>query len=168
MTLGGRILLTLRIHLTFGRSHNLCVIFNQHIAAGNSTRAGIFGLFYGIPGTYWHAMLANQQSPLMIDRLQQLNYQMGIFTAAQLHQPEFDQTVFVNIDNLRIGSAGSSPSALDANLVKDWTQWYAQRDKQRPVFSFLFFDSPHGYDFPNDYPHHYGVFQGGCHSSLKY
>lgn len=131
------------------------VIFNQHIATGNSTRAGIFGLFYGIPGTYWHAMLANQQSPLMIDRLQQLNYQMGIFTAAQLHKPEFDQTVFVNIDNLRIGSSGTSPSALDANLVNDWTAWYAQRDKQRPVFSFLFFDSPHGYDFPNDYPHHY-------------
>ncbi|CAD6364623.1 Inner membrane protein YejM [Shewanella hafniensis] len=131
------------------------VIFNQHIASGNSTRAGIFGLFYGIPGTYWHAILANQQSPLIIDRLQQLNYQMGIFTAAQLHQPEFDQTVFANIDNLRIGSSGASPSALDANLVKDWTAWYAQRDKQRPVFSFLFFDSPHGYDFPSDYPHRY-------------
>ena len=131
------------------------VVFNQHIASGNSTRAGIFGLFYGMPGTYWHAMLANQQSPLIIDRLQQLNYQMGIFTSAQLHKPEFDQTVFVNIDNLRISSSGESPSSRDANLVADWTTWFTQRDTQRPVFSFLFFDSPHGYDFPSDYPHRY-------------
>ncbi|WP_369597194.1 sulfatase-like hydrolase/transferase, partial [Vibrio sp. 03_296] len=36
------------------------VVFNNHIATGNATRTGIFGLFYGIPGTYWHGFLANQ------------------------------------------------------------------------------------------------------------
>lgn len=131
------------------------MVFDNHIASGNSTRTGIFGLFYGIPGTYWHGFLANQKSPLLIDRLQELNYDMGIFTAAQLEKPEFNQTVFRNIPNLRIKSEGHSPSERDKDLTKDWLEWYSQRDISKPAFSFLFYDAPHGYDFPKDYPHRY-------------
>ncbi|HAT8492948.1 TPA: DUF3413 domain-containing protein [Vibrio vulnificus] len=127
------------------------VVFNNHIATGNATRTGIFGLFYGIPGTYWHGFLANQQSPVLIDRLQALDYQLGIFTAAQLRKPEFNQTVFTKVDNLRIGSEGSRPSELDADLTQDWLAWYDQRDKSKSTFSFLFYDAPHGYDFPADF-----------------
>ncbi len=131
------------------------MIFNNHIATGNATRTGIFGLFYGIPGTYWHGFLANQKTPLLIDRLQELNYDMGIFTAAQLEKPEFNQTVFKNIPNLRIKSEGNSPSELDKDLTKDWLEWYSHRDTSKPAFSFLFYDAPHGYDFPKDYAHRY-------------
>ncbi|EMN7214515.1 DUF3413 domain-containing protein [Vibrio vulnificus] len=127
------------------------VVFNNHIATGNATRTGIFGLFYGIPGTYWHGFLANQQSPVLIDRLQALDYQLGIFTAAQLRKPEFNQTVFTKVENLRIGSRGNWPSELDADLTQDWLAWYDQRDKSKPTFSFLFYDAPHGYDFPADF-----------------
>ncbi|EML0341493.1 DUF3413 domain-containing protein [Vibrio vulnificus] len=127
------------------------VVFNNHIATGNATRTGIFGLFYGIPGTYWHGFLANQQSPVLIDRVQALDYQLGIFTAAQLRKPEFNQTVFTKVENLRIGSEGSRPSELDADLTQDWLAWYDQRDKSKPTFSFLFYDAPHGYDFPADF-----------------
>ncbi|MCP4323535.1 MAG: DUF3413 domain-containing protein [Alteromonadales bacterium] len=131
------------------------VVFNNHIATGNATRTGIFGLFYGIPGTYWHSFLANQQSPVLIDRLQELDYEMGIFTAAQLEKPEFNQTIFKNIPDLRIKSEGDSPSELDKDLTKDWLDWYNKRDISKPAFSFLFYDAPHGYDFPKDYPHRY-------------
>lgn len=127
------------------------VIFNNHIATGNATRTGIFGLFYGIPGTYWHGFLANQQSPVLMDRLQALDYQLGIFTAAQLRKPEFNQTVFSKVENLRMGSEGGRPSELDAALTQDWLAWYDQRDKSKPTFSFLFYDAPHGYDFPADF-----------------
>ncbi|WP_256383506.1 DUF3413 domain-containing protein [Photobacterium toruni] len=131
------------------------VVFNNHISTGNATRTGIFGLFYGIPGTYWESFLANQQSPVFIDRLQALDYQLGIFTAAQLRKPEFNQTVFAHVDNLRIGSKGSRPSELDANLTNDWLRWYEARDKSKPTFSFLFYDSPHGYDFPKNFEPRY-------------
>ncbi|BDR33078.1 choline-sulfatase [Photobacterium damselae subsp. damselae] len=131
------------------------VTFNNHISTGNATRTGIFGLFYGLPGTYWQSFLANQRSPVFIDRLQALGYQLGIFTAAQLRSPEFNQTVFANIKDLRIGSKGNSPSELDADLTKDWLAWYAHRDKSKPTFSFLFYDSPHGYDFPKDFEPRY-------------
>lgn len=131
------------------------VVFKNHLSTGNATRTGIFGLFYGIPGTYWESFLANQQSPVFIDRLQALDYQLGIFTAAQLRKPEFNQTVFTHVENLRIGSKGSRPSELDANLTNDWLKWYEARDKSKPTFSFLFYDSPHGYDFPKNFEPRY-------------
>ncbi|MFT6985071.1 MAG: membrane-anchored protein YejM (alkaline phosphatase superfamily) [Psychromonas sp.] len=127
------------------------VVFNNHLSTGNSTRTGIFGLFYALPGTYWHGFLANRRAPLFIERLQALNYDLGIFAAAQLRSPEFDQTVFVNVPNLRNGSTGNRPSELDKDLTKDWLAWNEQRDHAKPAFSFLFYDSPHGYDFPDDY-----------------
>lgn len=130
-------------------------IFNQHYSTGNATRTGIFGMFYGIPGTYWHGILVNRQSPVFIDRLQAMNYQLGIFAAAKLTNPEFDQTVFSKVPNLRNGSKGDSPSGLDGELTRDWLQWYDKRNKSKPTFSFLFYDAPHGYDFPKDYPHRY-------------
>ncbi|MFA0568253.1 DUF3413 domain-containing protein [Vibrio gallaecicus] len=131
------------------------VVLNNHMATGNSTRTGIFGLFYGLPGTYWHGFLANQQSPVFIDRLQELDYELGIFTAAQLKKPEFNQTVFTNVENLRNGSKGNRPSALDADLTKDWLEWYGTRDQSKPAFSFLFYDAPHGYDFPKGFEPRY-------------
>ena len=65
-------------------------------------------MFYGIPGTYWHSFLANQQSPVLTQRLQSLDYQLGIFAAASLEKPEFSQTVFRDVKNLRMGSEGDS------------------------------------------------------------
>lgn len=131
------------------------VMFQNHIATGNATRTGIFGLFYGMPGTYWHGFLANSRSPVFVDRLQALNYQLGLFAAARLTSPEFDQTVFANVPNLRVTSEGNSPSARDKRLTDDWVEWYANRDENLPAFSFLFYDAPHGYDFPDDFAHKY-------------
>ena len=127
------------------------VTFSHHLSAGNATRTGVFGLFYGIPGTYWHSFLANGQPPVLIERLQALDYEMGIFAAAKLSKPEFSQTVFNTIPDLRIASKGRTPSARDEDLTNDWITWDQQRDKQKPAFSFLFYDAPHGYDFPEGY-----------------
>lgn len=131
------------------------VMFQDHIATGNATRTGIFGMFYGMPGTYWHGFLANQRSPVLVDRLQDLDYQLGLFSAAKLTSPEFDQTVFVNVPNIRVTSEGNSPSARDKRLTDDWLDWFDNRDKSKPTFSFLFYDAPHGYDFPADFEHKY-------------
>lgn len=129
--------------------------FENHVSTGNATRTGIFGMFYGLPGTYWHSFLANHKAPVFMDRLQQMNYQLGLFAAAKLTSPEFDQTVFANVKNLRIRSEGNSSPERDINLTKDWKAWYDKRDTSKPTFSFLFYDSPHAYDFPKGYSHQY-------------
>lgn len=130
-------------------------VFENHLSTGNCTRTGIFGMFYAIPGTYWHGILVNKQSPVFIDRLQAMNYQLGIFAAAKLTNPEFDRTVFSKVPNLRVETKGNSSIELDQNITKEWSTWYNKQDKNKPTFSFLFYDSPHGYEFPKDYPHQY-------------
>ncbi|MDY6484670.1 DUF3413 domain-containing protein [Acinetobacter faecalis] len=130
-------------------------ILHNHISSGNATRTGIFGLFYGLPGTYWQSVLSNRKTPVFMDRLQAMDYQLGIFAAAKLTNPEFDRTIFAKVPNLRISSIGSSPDGLDVGLTQDWLKWFDNRDKSKPTFSFLFYDSPHGYAFPKDYPHQF-------------
>ena len=132
---------------------NDAMVLKNHISSGNSTRTGVFGLFYGLPGTYWHSALANQTTPLLMARLKELDYSMGIFMSAKVTHPEFDQTTFRNVDNLREGSKGGSPALRDIDLTQDWLNWHDKQDKERPTFSFLFYDAPHGYSFPEEYQH---------------
>lgn len=130
-------------------------MLNQHMSTGNATRVGIFGMFYGLPGSYWHSMLDNRTSPLFMDRLQALNYQLGIFASAQLNNPEFDQTVFSKVTNLRTTSPGASAVERDIAITNEWMEWFKHSNKNQPSFSFLFYDAPHGYEYPKDYPHRY-------------
>jgi membrane-anchored protein YejM (alkaline phosphatase superfamily) len=43
--------------------------FMDHHSGGNATRIGVFSLFYSIPGTYWHRVLAERQGPVVISQL---------------------------------------------------------------------------------------------------
>ncbi|OCL95554.1 MULTISPECIES: DUF3413 domain-containing protein [Arcobacteraceae] len=128
------------------------IVLNKHMSSGNSTRAGLFGLFYGITSTYWMSMLNNNIAPIFIERLQELDYQIGIFASAKLHKPEFDKTIFRTIPNLRMESNGSKPWEKDISITNEWLEWYKNRDKSKSNFSFLFYDSPHGTSFPDEYP----------------
>ena len=131
--------------------NNNGVIFNNHYSTGNATRTGIFGLFYGIPGTYWDSFLRASIPSLFITTLQKENYNIGIFTSAKVTAPEFDRTAFVTIENLRISSKDGSASKRDKQITDDWLAWYKSRDISRPTFSFLFYDAPHAYDFPDEF-----------------
>lgn len=127
------------------------VVYNNHLSTGNATRTGIFGLFYGLPGTYWHSFAANQRSAAIIDRFQELGYQLGIFASAQLVRPEFNRTVFRNVPDLRIKSDGESAADKDRDITNDWKEWFAKTDRSKPSFSFLFYDAPHAYEFSDDF-----------------
>ena len=70
-------------------------------SGSNNTRHGMFSLFYGLPGHYWRPILDSQTSPVLMNEFQQQQYQMGIFGSATLTSPEFDQTIFRGIKNLR-------------------------------------------------------------------
>ena len=131
------------------------MVLNQHMSTGNATRVGVFGMFYGLPGSYWHSVLDNRTSPLLIDRLQALDYQLGIFASAQLTNPEFDQTIFSKVPNLRTSTVGATAADRDIAITQEWEQWFKATDKNKPSFSFLFYDAPHSYEYTADYPHRY-------------
>jgi uncharacterized protein len=128
------------------------VRFMDHYSGGNATRIGVFSLFYSIPGTYWHRVLAERQGPVFIDQLLEQNYDVRVFRSAPLHSPEFDKTVFAQLDDVRMRSDGDRPAQWDRDLTDDFVGYLDSRSAAAPFFALLFYDAPHSFDYPEDYP----------------
>jgi uncharacterized protein len=126
--------------------------FGEHLSGGNATRIGLFSLFYSIPGTYWHQMLNERRGPVIIDELLHLGYDVQVFRSAPLYSPEFDRTIFANVPAPRLTSEGDTPSARDADLTADFLRFLQARRETEPFFALLFYDAPHSFDVPQDYP----------------
>ena len=56
-------------------------------SSANCTRFGIFGLFYGVYGTYWPAFLAEQRPPVLMEQMTKSGYRMGVYGSANLTSP---------------------------------------------------------------------------------
>jgi len=125
--------------------------FENHYSGGNATRIGVFSLFYAIPGTYWHRVLAEQQRPVFIDELLRRDYEIAVLSSAPLYSPEFDRTIFAGIENVRLRSDGKRPWEWDRDLTNDFREFLDRRREDQPFFAFLFYDSPHSFDMPPDY-----------------
>lgn len=128
------------------------VRFENHYSGGNATRIGVFSLFYGIPGTYWHRMLAEQRRPVFIEQLLKHDYEIAVLRSAPLYSPEFDRTIFAGIPNVRMRSEGRRPWEWDRDLTNDFRAFLETRQEDKPFFAFLFYDSPHSFDMPPGYP----------------
>lgn len=126
--------------------------FMDHYSGGNATRIGIFSLFYSIPGTYWHRVLAQRQAPVLMERLAELRYDIQVFRSAPLYSPEFDRTVFAGLPGIRLRSDGQTPAAWDRDLTDDFVHYLDSRPHAAPFFALLFYDAPHSFDHPDDYP----------------
>jgi len=126
--------------------------FMDHYSGGNATRIGVFSLFYSIPGTYWHHMLAARQGPVFINELLRRDYEIGVFRSAPLFSPEFDRTVFAQVQPERTRSDGERPADWDRDLTNDFLAFLDSRTSPAPFFAFLFYDSPHKFDLPDNAP----------------
>lgn len=133
--------------------------FKNHYSGGNSSRIGMFSLFYGLPSTYWKCIEGRQRSALLIDLLQQYQYNLGIFTSAPLYRPTYlDRSAFSNIPNLRMvtHSPHNYPYENDAVITTEWRQWLDKNANGEPFFGFLFYDCPAAPDydpqFKNKFP----------------
>ncbi|QXC57806.1 DUF3413 domain-containing protein [Vibrio mimicus] len=123
--------------------------FTHHLSGGNSTQAGLFSLFYGLPATYWEEFQSSQTRPQLMQALADLNYQFAIYSSAPLNSPPFDRTIFSKIQQLRTVTPGETPPQRDERITEDFLSFLNQRDRQQPYFGFLFYDSAHAADFPS-------------------
>lgn len=125
--------------------------FANHQSGGNATRFGIFSMFYGIYGSYWHQFLGEQTPPVLIEELKKQNYEFLILASTKLTFPEFRKTCFVSIpESIRDEFEGADASTKDPQLATYFINWTQQRDTSKPFFAFLFFDGPHGpYMYPD-------------------
>ena len=129
--------------------------FQDHKSGGNGTRFGLFTMLYGLQGSYWFRALENGSTPVLIDTLQSLDYDIRVFSAASMQFPEFRSTAWAGLDQEQIidqflradGKPVSRRADIKDRLVADeYTAWMEERkarDDRRPYFAFVLLDSPH-------------------------
>lgn len=126
--------------------------FTQHYSSGNGTREGLFGMFYGLYGSYWQSFLHDGRPPLLMQRLQALDYQFDLRTSARFTYPEFNRTLFASMPKeLQYeGSDALHPWQNDERNIDGLLQFLDKRDRNRPFMSFMFFNATHArYSFPD-------------------
>ncbi|MBE6379037.1 MAG: DUF3413 domain-containing protein [Lentisphaerae bacterium] len=129
------------------------ILFKNHYSGGNVTRQGVFSMFYGLPGNYWHAFLAARRSPLFIDWLKEDGYTFKCLTSSKFTYPEFDQTVFfaVKSEDMHSDAEGLSFERDQRNVKKLISSLEASAKSENPAFNFMFFEScHHPYSFPEE------------------
>ncbi|MGO1072957.1 DUF3413 domain-containing protein [Lysobacter sp. CA199] len=128
--------------------------FDNHYSSGNATRFGVFGLLYGLPGGYWHPMLAEQRGAAMIGQMKKDGYGMHIYGSAPLYSPEFDRTAFSEVrEHIVNGPRERKSAERDQAILADLQRDIAATPKDQRFFGFVFMDSPHQpYYMPRGYP----------------
>lgn len=134
----------------FAQKHG--IRFTNNRSGGNGTRQGLFSMFYGLYGNYWHPFLAARQGALLIDWMLEDNYDILCFTSAKFTYPEFDQTVFAKLPADRLRSFDQAKTyERDIRNTGLLIEFINSDHGGRPFMTFMFFESPHHpYEFPQE------------------
>jgi membrane-anchored protein YejM (alkaline phosphatase superfamily) len=127
--------------------------FDRHYSGGNSSRAGMFSLFYAIPATYFDEFASRARSPVLMDVIRQHGYELGIFASSPIYRlVDLDRTAFAHVPNLRMETrSGEGSSGRDRVLTGEWLEWLDRRDASRPFFGFLYYNTAVAVEPPADY-----------------
>src|SRR5207245_2674078 len=145
--------------------------FASHYSGGNSSRAGMFSIFYGVPATYWEAFAGFVRPPVMMDLFRQHEYQLGIFASSPVYRiVGLDRTALARIPNLRLETSSPYPgsSGRDRSLTDEWYEWLSGRDPSRPFFGFLYYNAAVAIEPPDDYPPPVPAPPGASKQALPY
>ncbi len=124
--------------------------FSNHWSGGNSSRAGIFSMFYGLPSTYIEAFYGVQQPPLLVSRIRDGGYQLALFAAPGFSAPaDIGRTVFAGIPGLPGERTDIGAVERNRAVTDQWIAWLGGRDPMKPFFGFLYYDPPMG-ELPAD------------------
>lgn len=142
------------------------IIFANHYSGGNGTRFGIFSLFYGIDGTYWHNFLARRISPVLVNTLVDKGYDFKILSSTRLTFPEFRKTAFIRIPERIEDSFGNLNAAeKDMIITERFIRYASNSGAEKPFFAFVFYDSSHQ---PYLYPREFEKFQPAGDPEINY
>ena len=107
----------------------------DHYSAGNGTRMAMFGMFYGLYGNYWFDFLDERKGPVLMDMLIEDNYQFSLHTSAAFTYPEFDKTIFANIDPCDLHPFASDQGwKSDRKNISDLIRFYRKQGPFPPVY----------------------------------
>ncbi len=103
------------------------ISFTQHMSSGNTTDAGIFGLFYGISPGYMDGVLSARIPAALVTALNQQGYQLGLFSSDGFNSALYRQALLSDF------SLPPARSQTDEQTAGQWINWlnrYAQEDNR--------------------------------------
>jgi membrane-anchored protein YejM (alkaline phosphatase superfamily) len=112
--------------------------YSKHFSGASNQAQGIYSLFYALPNRYWPEITLNYVPPVLITRLQEQNYQFGLFSSIGFVHPEFLQSSFSNIEASLLQS--DTHSGSNTQITKGWLKWLATQDTQQNWFSFIYYE----------------------------
>ncbi|TYG34013.1 DUF3413 domain-containing protein [Lonepinella koalarum] len=111
--------------------------FTNHYTTANSSNSAIVGLFYGLNANYTDSLLNNKKTSVLVEKMQQEDYQFGLFSATNFKQSIFRQALFHQIT---LPSSSNHQKIDNESAVKNWQLWFAQKSTDKAWFSYLNLD----------------------------
>lgn len=133
-----------------------CNIYDNHKSSSNGTISSVFGIFTGISDYYRSDFELSDCSPLLIDRLQELNYNIQFFPSASLDNPPIIRTLFSKIKDVRHNTGLWSSYKNDCRIAEDCNALLeGSVNNSQPFFAWCFFDLPHSLVHPDGVRNHF-------------
>lgn len=120
--------------------------FANHWSGGNSSRMGLFSMFYGLPSTYWQTFYDVQRPPVLLEEFRHQGYELMTSSAVGYGSPTLiDRTVFAGVPGLK-PEADATGVEKNRAVTADWLHWVDARraggTPAAPFFAFLYYDPP--------------------------
>ena len=125
--------------------------FENHYAASYGTRENFFSIFFGLSFTYETDFITTKKSPLLIDQLNYQNYAIQAFPSAPLPSPPFHEILFKKAPHVNSRTEGSTPFERDQKITQLTIDYLNSQKKEKPFFSFVFYDLLHAMSMPKEY-----------------
>ena len=137
--------------------------FLQHLSGGNSTQAGLFSLFYSIPGNYWTAALEQKKPPIFSELLLKYDYSTHVFWSSGMQSPPMDKTIYLGFKHLAVdGAPDDDVGNADRYTTQQAIQFLTSNKSKQPFFLNLFYDAAHGFCRAQTFPAVYQPVQQEC------
>jgi membrane-anchored protein YejM (alkaline phosphatase superfamily) len=137
--------------------------FQQHLSGGNATQPGLFSLFYSIPSNYWTAVLKQKKKPVFMELLLKYGYTTRVIWSAEMHNPPFHKTIYMNLKNLALdGAPGDDIGNWDRHTTQKAIEFITTYQQDHPFFLHLFYDAPHGFCSYQSFPAPYQPAKENC------
>lgn len=110
--------------------------FINHYSSGNTHNTGLVGMFYGINAAYLDSILQNKTDSVLLEKLQQEQYQLNVISSAQFKENALTQQVLFSSEKV-IKALPDNESAVKKLLKLVATQDSLQ---EKPWFAYVNLD----------------------------
>lgn len=119
--------------------------FKNHFSGSNNSQQGVFSLFYSLPNSYWSAVTENHIAPVFMDKVQEQNRDIGLFSSIGFTHPEFLQSSFSQLKNT--DSLHLSNTENNSQIIQQWEKWIVKRDINKPWFGYIYLEQKNDHLF---------------------